>query len=650
MNRTVRAIVACILIGIIFFCAITIVQNISKTVRFDITEQKLYTLSDGTKSILNKLNQPIKIKLYYARTAAMQAPDQIKYFNNYYYFVKALLEEYVRQSNGMIKLEIIDPRPFSDEEVEALRHGIQRFMITEEESFFFGMLLQTQFGVDKTISFFSPDRQNFIEYDISYLVDTATTRQKKRIGVLSSLPVTGENLSPYMMQMMRMQGQQPKKPWTIVEQLKQQYEITSIPTDANDINDIDMLLVIHPKNLPETTRFAIDQWVLKGQRTIVCIDPHCLSDKPDPRTQQYQMPSQSSNLRTLLNAWGLEMPENTFAGDRRLALSASLRQNQRPETIIGFLELISPWCFNPDMVITAELNKVRMLFSGILKQTDSENEYQYTPLITTTDQGNSWKIDNPYELMMMDSSRLMNKFMDGSEPVNMGYMVTGRFKSAFPEGIEIQLPSDSNDPNAPPATKQITGLTQAQQDCTVVVLADVDFISDMVAYQNSFFGTTIVGDNSALLLNIIDDLGGSSDLISIRSRGNFERRFTLIDDIEAQAEQDTAAEEARINAEIAGFQQELQEIISSAQQGQQQIIGSSIIRKKADLEYKIRQAQKQLRYVKMQERKKIERKGNILRNINMLLAPIVILIIVVILGTRRSIKRRYYISHPIAEN
>ena len=210
----------------------------------------------------------------------MKAPDQIRYFNNYYEFVKALLQEYVAVSKGMVQLEVIDPRPFSQEEEQAMRYGLQRFPITQEENFFFGLVMQTQFGVEKTIPFFSPDRHNFVEYDISYLIDTAITKQKKKIGIMSSLPVMGQDVSDYMARMMQMQGQQPEPPWTIVEQLKNKYEVKTVSTDVNDINDVDILLVVHPKNLPEKTQFAIDQFVLKGGRTVVCVDPFCWMDRP----------------------------------------------------------------------------------------------------------------------------------------------------------------------------------------------------------------------------------------------------------------------------------------------------------------------------------------------------------------------------------
>lgn len=653
-NRTLRTIAAVVFVTVIIFSAISICQNIGKGFKVDITDQKLYTLSGGTKSILGKLNQPIKAKLYYAKTAALKGPDQIRYFNNYYEFVKALLEEYAAVSKGKFELELIDPRPFSEDEVQALRYGLQRFPITQEENFFFGLVLQTQFGVEKAIPFFSPDRENFIEYDISYLIDTAITRQKRKIGVLSSIGVMGDDVSGYMAEMMMRQGQQPKGAWTFVEQLRKQYEVESVPTDVNDINDVDILLVVHPKDLPEKTLFAIDQFVLKGGRLIAFVDPHCFSDQPDQRMMQMGMQvSRSSELNTLLKPWGLEMPANTFAGDSTLAAMATIRANQRPEKIIGYLNL-SPEgnCFNTDNVITAQLNQVRFLFSGVLREVADPNEsagITRTPLITTTNRGNSFSISNAYELMMLDPSSLMRKFVEGDKAVAMGYLINGKLKSSFPDGIEIEVEDESSDEEDPndvkTVKKQITGLKEAQQDCAVAVFSDVDFISDSIAYQNAFFGKMVVGDNSALVLNTIDDLSGSGDLVSIRSRGNFKRPFVVVDEIERQAEEDTREEVDKINAQIAGFQNELQSILSSAKAGQEEVIGSSILQKQRDIELKQRRAQQQLNEVKLKKREQMEHLGNVLRGFNMLMTPAVILVIAIVLGIRRSVRKRHYISH-----
>jgi ABC-type uncharacterized transport system involved in gliding motility auxiliary subunit len=417
MNRTVRAITAVVLVGIITFCAISLSQDVGKRIRLDITDQRLYTLSEGTRAVLGKLNQPLKLKLYYTKTAARKAPDQIRFYNNYYHFVEALLEEYARSSKGMVNLEVIDPRPFSDEEEEAMRHGLRRFAITSEENFFFGLVLQTEFGVVKSIPFFSPQRQNFVEYDISHLIDTAVTREKKRVGILSSLPVMGEDVSGYMAQLMRMQGRQPKPAWAIVHHLKQQYSVNEIKTEVEEIKDVDILLVIHPTKLPQKALFAIDQFVLNGGRAIICVDPRCFVEGTKDPLGRQQGSEPNSDLNQLLRTWGVEMPADTFAGDRSLAQDAPVGPDRRLEKLIGYLSLTRE-CFNLDNVITANLNQVITFFPGVLRTVPSaaEEQNELIPLLQTTEGGNTWMVAGPWDWIRLNGKTLMSYFMDGVEP------------------------------------------------------------------------------------------------------------------------------------------------------------------------------------------------------------------------------------------
>lgn len=470
---------------------------------------------------------------------------------------------------------------------------------------------------------------------------------------MSSLAVMGDDMTGYMAQLMRMQGQQPKGPWTFVQHLRKQYEVTQVATDVNDINDVDILLVIHPKDLPETTLFAIDQFVLKGGRTIVFVDPYCLTDRPSrPQSPGMPPPVQSSDLNVLLRNWGVEMPANTFAGDLSLALAARMGE----EGVVGFLGL-RPGCFNSDSVITAELNQVTVLFGGVLNEVADEDpnqvapEIERTPLVMTTDRGNTLSVNSPYELMPMMWQNLRKRFMPGTKAVPMGYLLTGRFKSSFPNGIVVEVKTtdetsdETEDPNEETTTKLIPGLTEAREDCAVVVFADVDFISDNVAYRDSFFGKITFGDNSALLLNTIDELRGSADLVSIRSRGNFQRPFDVVDKIEQEAEAETAEEMKGIEAAIVGYNAELQSIIASAKEGQEEVVGSAILQQRRTLELKIHQAERQKRTIRMERRERIDGLGRRLQRSNTLVAPVAILLVAVVLGLRRSVRKRHYISH-----
>ena len=377
------------------------------------------------------------------------------------------------------------------------------------------------------------------------------------------------------------------------------------------------------------------------------------------------------------------MPPETFAGDKKLAMKATISRNKRPETIIGYLNLNND-CFNKQNVATARLNNVRLLFSGVLNEieqdepkdsknnTDKSNsnksdkqnkqdkqnnkannnknnaqpEIKLTPLVTTTKAGNSFKC-SPLEFMMLNPEKLMNKFFDGKKPVVMGYLATGRFKSAFPQGIEIEVNSEPNDPNETPKKikKHISGLAQAKNDCAVVVFADVDFITDNMAYQDSIFGKLIVGDNSAMLLNAIESLTGSTELISIRSRGSYKRPFTVVDKIEKQAEAETAEQVSNLNAQIMLYNQQLNKLLNSSQQNQKQqdLIGNTIIQKRRNLELKMLQAKRQLREVQRNKFQKIDSLGRTFRSINMCTAPAVILLIAIVIGIRRNIRKRYHL-------
>ncbi|HOK96088.1 MAG TPA: GldG family protein [Anaerohalosphaeraceae bacterium] len=657
MNRMMRTVLGIFFAAVIAVSAIWIIQNLGRQLRLDITERKLYTLSQGTKEILADLKQPISMKLFYTKTAAMKAPDQIRFYNNYFTYVKALLEEYQAQSNGKIKLDVIDPRPYSDEELAAIRYGLRRFNITEDESFFFGLVVQTQFGVTKIIDFFSPDRQEFVEYDISYLIDTAVTRQKKRLGVLSSLPVMGD--SEYMIRMMQMQGQQGRRKWGIISHLEKQFEVTSIPADAGEITDVDLLLVIHPKDLSEKTQFAIDQFVLKGGRAIICVDPHSIADAPDMQQQFAGGHRSASGLPRLLKAWGLEMPEMKFAGDRVLAVTGSPNPAQRPEKILSIMRLsASEKCFNRDHPISAQLNEVTVVFPGVLNVLEADAEepkLEHIPLLMTSARGNVWSVSSPYELMSPDYRKFMQDFRDGDKPVVIGYFVSGNFKSAFPDGIEVaeentdesgKEEQSGQEESDKPKMKKITGLTQAEQPCAVVVLADVDLLCDMVAYQRTFFGLAAMGDNSSLILNTLENLCGSSRLISIRSRGNYKRPFVVVDQIEAKADAETAEEEAAITAQIKGFEQQLNEKLRSLEgENKGELINQTILKEKQQIELKLHEAEKRLREVKMRKREQIEKLKERMRFYCTIPGPILTLVIAVVLGISRAVKRRRYISH-----
>jgi len=648
MSNSKMTLMAIILVGIISLCTILIINKVFGRARIaDITQYKLYTLSDGTKNIVRKLNQRITLKLYYSKVAARKGPEQIRYWNEYFLYVKELLEEYAKLSNGKIKLKVIDPRPYSDEEEEAIKEGLKKFQLSEDETFFFGLVASNELGKTKNIPFFDPKRQEFVEYDMSKIISDLVHKDKKHIGILSSLNVIGDDISPYLAQMMRMQGKTPENGWNIVKQLKETYSISKVDAkDGKIAKDIDFLIVIHPKKLEKSQLFAIDQFVMKGGKLIVFEDPYCMADRPKNSSNPYAAMGydSSSNLNSLLEKWGVTMKKGEIAVDRSLAQIVQLRRNSPPQRFMPYIAL-NDECFNRNEVESANLHDIKMIYSGILQKTKSNNKV--IPILTTTKKGNIWRPSGVYEMMMPNPGKLESTIADGTKEIMIACRLQGKFKSNYPNGIDIEKkiePKNGNKDKKKVKTekKHLDALTECKDNNSIIVVADVDMITNSMAYQDTIFGTAQVGDNASFVMNSIDLLSGAKDLILVRTRGNYSRPFKVIDAIKANAEKATQQEIADINKKISAYRSQLQQI---GQNGDNpNLINSEALKKRKEIEESIRKANKQLRHLQEKKRKSVESLEFRLKLINLLITPSIILFIAVLLAGLRVKKAKAYIS------
>jgi ABC-2 type transport system permease protein len=668
--KTFRAALAVLCIAVIALSAVLLVQKAAGRASVDLTQDRLYTLSQGTRNILARLNQPIKLKLYYSRTAAMNAPEEIRVYNNYFLYVRDLLREYEKKSHGMLTLFVIDPLPYSDQEEDAIREGVQKFPLNEGENFYFGATATTGLGKEKVIPFFSLQRQQFAEYDISRMVATVIQRDKKKVGVLSSLPVMGANMDPYMMQMMQAQGRTPPAPWTVITQLKEEYDVVPVQTDADSIGkDIDYLMVIQPKDLPDKTLYAIDQYVMGGGSLIVFEDPYCLNDRSGQDPQDPYGSSQNtgaSDLNRLLKGWGVEMEPGVIACDRKLALSAGVVPGAPPSPVLPFLGLTANEVTRSEAVV-GDLHDLRMLFAGVLKAVPAAGT-DVVPLLQTTKAGNTWKPQDAFALRMFDPQTVEHEVADGTQPLMLACRITGKFKTNFPDGPPAEpkkpdvtqpaqadkaadaKPADdkSTDPTSAdpksaepesaetkPAQAAPAEIKETTRPGTVLVFADVDMISDMLAYQQTFFGSAQVGDNASVVLNAVEYLGGGSDLISVRSRGGFQRPFVVVDQIEAAVDKATAAQVDALTAKIDDYQQKLDSLGAAAPGQDEKLVHSAVLAQRDKLQDDIRQARTELRRLNAGKREQIAALKARLETDDIVWAPLVVLMIAVILAARR---------------
>lgn len=664
MKTTLRMIVAVVLMLIITLSAILIIDKAGTRAKLDLTENNIYSLSEGTHEIVSQINTPLTMKLYYSRTAALEGPEQIREYNNYFHYVRNMVESYARVSDGKIDVEVVDPRAFSDAEQEAMDAGLSRIPLSGDESFFFGLVAETELGKQETIPFFRMERRRFVEYDLTKMISEVTSSKQKKVGILSSLSVMGSSMSPRMARMMGQQAQQ--QPWVIVNELRKRYKVEKVQKDTASIDkDLDLLMVIHPKKLSNKTLYAIDQYVMRGGKLAVFVDPFCLQDKSaNPRSmmqrRQGQQGPPSSDLNQLLEKWGVKMQKNAVAADRSLAVTAQVSRDSRPKPVVTYLELGDD-CTADGEVVTAQLDSLTMLFAGALQETGSKNT-EITPLLQTTDTGDTWEPSRPSMISMeaMDLDKISQSIGDDPRKLALGYRISGSLKTNFPDGppdikSKEEEEGGNNNSEAPDPGNGENGDDEQAEDkpdlpelvkeskpgAQVVVYSDVDMLSDRLAYQQSFLGTSSVGDNASLALNTVDFLAGSRSLIAIRSKGRQKRPFEVIKNIEAETEQAVASRVKSLNQKIQEYQQKLQGLVSESGE-QQELIGSEIVKRRRQIQDEIRKAKKKLRELNAGKRRKIEALKAGVQFHTMVWAPGIVLLIAIGLSIARSIKARKY--------
>ena len=595
--------------------ALNILSNVLfKSTRLDLTENHLFTLSQGTKNIVSGLDEPITLRLYYSAKLASDLPQ----LSNYAKRVRELLEEYGAISKGKIKVIVLDPEPFTDDEDQAVQAGLQGVPIDAAgTTAYFGLVGTGATNEKEVIPFFQMEKEATLEYDMTRLVYKLSNPKKVVIGLLTDVPMNGSGPSNPMMQM---QGATPE--WMITEQMKQTFDVRVLEKDIKEIpKDIDILMIVHPKNYSDALQFAIDQFVLAGGRAMVFVDPHAESEQAvrDPNNPMAGFGPKSSELPKLFDAWGLEMVKGQLAADIKSAARVNISQGPRPQAVdyVVWLQLDQE-NMSQDDFITADLKSVTMASAGILQAKKDANT-TFTPLIQTSDK--AMEISTTAVQFRPDPMGLLNNYKPGGKRLTLAARITGKFKTAFPNGV--------------PSGDDFKGsvLKEAKEDGNIIIFADVDMLEDRfwVNVQN-FFGQRVAiprANNGVLVMNALDNLGGSNDLISLRSRGKYQRPFERVKDIQREAEKNFRAREKQLQAKLQETERKLSElqrqkggdgnmILSPDQQAEIKKFRSEQVKTRRDL-----------RNVQHELQKNIENLGKWLKFINIILAPVLIILFAV---------------------
>jgi ABC-type uncharacterized transport system involved in gliding motility auxiliary subunit len=600
------------LVGILgLILALVLVNGVSKSlfsrVYLDLSEDGLYSLSEGSKNILKNLEDPVTLKYYFSKTEGGKYPA-IKLYGSR---ILDLLKQYERSSGGRLKLEIYDPRPDSEEEEWADKYGLQVIPGQSGEKLYLGLAGVNSFGDEESIAAFNFARQEFLEYDITRIVSMLINPKKPVVGVMSPLDIMPGGLAA--------RGQE--SGWFAFSQLDETTQLRKVPTDAKEIDkDIDLLTLVHPKNLSEETLYAIDQYVMKGGKLLVFEDPYSQADVPenDPQNPMAaMMADHSSSLNKLTAKWGVELQEKKAVGDIQLAAKVDPGD--------GNIKLFVLWPnlgknqVNKDDVSTSKLETLIFPWAGKLKLSKVEG-VESEILLRTTAQ--SQLIDEPqYKFNGGDPDGLIRTFTASGEEQVIAVRLKGKLKSNFPDGLKKA-----------DGTATENSLKETAGSANIVIVSDVDFLADRFSVQvQRIFGTKIaqlINDNLNFFQNITENLLGSDDLISIRSRGQFARPFKKVEELEIYAQQRWQREEMSLQAELNGANARLTELQSktASDGGSKQVVNKAILDEIKKFKDRKLQAQEQLRAVRRNLRQDIERLGTMLFLANTFMVPLALIL------------------------
>ncbi len=630
MNKSLLSI-AGLLIALVLFFAFNILSGaLFRGARADLTEGRLYTLSEGSRNIARKLPEPIRLTMYFSEKIANDAPQ----FKPYATRVREMLTEYARSSAGKILFEVVNPEPFSDAEDRAVAAGLIGVPTGRgSDRFYFGLVGVNSTDRQQVIPFFDPGKEGFLEYDVTRLVYLLSDAPKKTVGVMTWLPLEGTPFNPM--------GGRGVPPWQILEQMKELFNVKTVENSATAIpDDITVLMIVHPKGMSHQTQYAVDQFVMRGGRLLLFVDPLCEQDIP-PGMNQFQamQAPKNSDLKPLLDAWGVEVLEGKLAADRINALRVNVGQQNRPEAVgyVAWLGLGKEEVNSADP-ITGNLTNLIIPTAGIIQKKDGA-ACTVEPLIQTS--ADSMAIESSAVSFVPDPKSLLANFKAGDKPLTVAARVTGAFKTAFPDGPPA--PADGT----PSDEAKAAQLKESKPDAAILVVADCDLLGDRfwVQEQKLFgqvsLGYTKISDNGDFVIGCLDNLGGSSDLMSLRARGRSARPFDRVQEIQREAEKNYLTKEQDLQKRLREAEQKITELQQKRPDGQ----ASALLTPEQEAE--IREVRKQmvatrkeLREVQHQLRKDIEGLGARVKAANMAIMPGVVALAALGISSMRLARRK----------
>lgn len=600
------------------------------TTRIDLTENRMYTLSEGTKRVLASLTEPVTLRYFYSEKQANGYPVIQSYGSR----LKGLLTQYRTLSDGKVRVEFVDPELFSEEEDLAVALGIADLTVDSAgNKLYFGLAASNATADRRIIPFFDPDKAPFIEYELTHMIRDLSRQKKPKIGLMTWLPLPGGGSAMFDAQ----------RPWVIFRQMEESYEVAVLDTAAKSIpEDVDVLMVVHPdEKISEESLYAIDQFILRGGRAIIFTDPYTrvdIANPPAPALFSPPMPPSSSNMAKLYHRWGVDMPAADIVADPAAAIR--VRSDGQQDSILSSVGnpiwlAVQKNNFNAEEIISADLEMMRFIVSGrfVSKPEPAGEEKESSALAMTP-----LVVSGAAAALPKSALEARNpdpaQFMQEASPIGGMAVLAARLHGTAHTAFPGHAGKDH--------------LEVSKRPVNIVVVADVDMLRDAFwVNRQEFQGQEILtptANNGGFVLNALDYLAGGSDLSGLRSRMISDRPFERVEEMRLKAEATFRRQEDRLKAKLANLERRLGELHGAEQPVGNESGDGALSGKQQEALDRFRDemlsTRKELRAVQRSLREETEALGTRLKLVNIGLMPLLVLALAWIVPTRLGMRRR----------
>ena len=624
--------VAGLVLAVILFLAVNIFANGAlRNLQADLTQTGLYSVSEGTEKVLADLKEPVTLRYFVSRSLIDLSPG----LGTYSQRVIELLQSYVDAAGGKIRLEIIDPKPFSNEEDRAVGFGLQGVPLNDAgELGYFGLAGTNTTDDQDVIGFLQPQREPFLEYDLTRLVHNLAHPKKKVIGLVAGIPVDADPANQY-------------KPWTVVEQIKQFFEVKSLGLDPKITDDIDVLMIVHPFGLSDKTLYAIDQFVMAGGKTMVFVDPYAEEGSRSNAAMRLP-PDHGSNLEKLFKAWGVEYSQDNVLADLGLAqrVQAAVDPQGKP-VITNYVAWLSFPAdrLKSDDVITGQLRAINVATAGFLAKSEKA-DISFDPLIVSTE--SAAPMEAQKFRFQPNPAQILKTFEPKGKPLTLAARVSGKLKSAFPDGPPAAKDSDKKaEAEDKDGSAKKPHLKETKDVVNLIVVADSDILADSFWLQvQDLFGQRLVvptANNADFVINALDNLSGSSELIGLRSRGFSDRPFDHVIEIQRAAELQYRDRERALLKELKEVEGKLKDLTTKEEKGAAVILTAKQKQAIEQFRRQIIKVRGELRDVRRALREDIDTLDAWIKILNIAAMPALIALFAIglLIARNRRTRRRY---------